>query len=207
MKRSLIALLVALLAGVVFLWLAQSTITPQTTTLDTALLHQAAALRTPLLNSFMLLVTRLGNPWFIAAIFVLLGCVLLFLRRWLETLSVALAGIGAWVLTESLKQYYQHPRPADVSTPLNVGDSFSFPSGHALGSLVGYGMLLFIGLRFVRASWQRALLLVLPSIIVLIGASRVYWGVHTLTDVLAGFLVGLAWLLVAIGVVWSGESR
>jgi undecaprenyl-diphosphatase len=202
MKRSLITLHVALLAVVAFLWLAQSTTTPPVVTWNEELLRHTAALRTPALNSFMLLVTRLGNPWTIVAIFVLLGSVLLYLHRWSDTLGIALTGIGTWVLTESLKHSYQRPRPEVVPTPLHT-DSFSFPSAHALGALVGYGLLLFIGMRFLREHWQRALLLlVIPPMIVLIGASRVYWGVHTLTDVLAGFLVGLAWLLVCINVIW-----
>lgn len=199
------ALLVVLLAVLAFVWLAHLITTPQVAALDAEMVRRAAALRTPLLNVVLLGATRLGNPQVIAGLLAVLGLVLLRLRRKLELLSVALAGAGAWFLTEVLKQYYQRPRPALVPTLLETG-SYSFPSAHALGALVGYGMLLFIGLRLARRRWQCwLLLLALPAATVLIGASRIYAGVHFPTDVLAGFLVGTAWLLLSAALVWAAE--
>jgi undecaprenyl-diphosphatase len=198
-QRTAPLLLLAALFVAVFLWLASVTTTPQVVALNEALLRRVAALREPALDAAMLLFTRLGNPWMVAALLVLLGLVLLRLRRWLDMLGAALAGGGALLLTEGLKLYYARARPAVVASPLEIG-SYSFPSAHALGSMVGYGVLLVVGLRLARRRWQRWLLgLTLPLLILLIGASRVYFGVHFVTDVLAGFCVGLAWLLVVSG--------
>jgi undecaprenyl-diphosphatase len=201
-------LLLAALLGAAFLWLAHITTTPPVRALNEELLRRAAALREPALDAAMLVITRLGNPWVVAAVLVLLGLLLLWLRRWAAMLGVALAGGGALLLTEGLKFYYGRARPAVVPTPLDLG-SYSFPSAHALGSMVGYGVLLIVGLWLARRLWQRWLLgVALPALILLIGASRVYFGVHFVTDVVAGFVVGLAWLLVSVGVVgWVEQWR
>ncbi len=201
----LVALVVALAALLAFFWLAHLTQAPEVEALNEELLRWVALLRTPLLDELMLLFTRIGYPWVIAVLLVGLGLLLLWYRRWLDVVGVALAGGGAWLLTEALKNYYQRPRPAVVASPLQES-SYSFPSAHALGSMVGYGVLLFIGLRVVRRHWLRWLLvLVLVAIIFGIGASRVYFGVHFLTDVLAGFLMGLAWLLICASLIWFLE--
>jgi undecaprenyl-diphosphatase len=192
-------LLLAALLVAAFLGLASLTTMPQVVAFNEELLRRVATLRGPMLDAAMLLFTRLGNPWVVAALLVVLGLVLLRVRRWLDMLSVALAGGGALLLTEGLKLSYARARPAVVPSPLEIS-SYSFPSAHALGSLVGYGMLLVVGLQLARRGWQRWMLgVALPVLILLIGASRVYFGVHFVTDVLAGFLVGLAWLLVSVG--------
>jgi undecaprenyl-diphosphatase len=205
--RSLALLLLLALLVAAFLWLASVTTTAPVVAFNEELLRRVAALRMPALDAAMLLITRLGNPWVITVLLVVLGLLLLRLRRWLDMLGVALAGGGALLLTEGLKLYYARPRPAVVSSPLEIS-SYSFPSAHSLGSLVGYGVALVVGLRLARRRWQRWLLgLTLPLIVLLIGASRVYFGVHFVTDVLAGFVVGLAWLLVSFGGVWLFERR
>jgi undecaprenyl-diphosphatase len=198
-------LLLALLAVLLFLWLAHMITHPQVAALDADVVRRVAALRTTPLDGALLLVTNMGDPWIITVLLVVSGLALLRARRWLDGLAVALAGGGAWLLTESLKLYYQRARPALVPTPLEMS-GYSFPSGHTLGAMVGYGMVLFIALRVVRWPRLRALLLLLlPAMIVLIGASRVYFAVHFPTDVLAGFLVGTAWLLLVVQAVWIGE--
>jgi undecaprenyl-diphosphatase len=200
-----VALAAALLAAVAFVWLAHITTLPPVIAWNEAVLRTVAALRTPALDALLLLATRFGNPWLVAGLLGVLGLLLLLRRRWADLIGIATAGGGAWLLTEGLKHYYHRARPLVVSTPLEVS-SYSFPSAHALGAMVGYGALLVVGLRLVRRTGLRWLLLiVLPPLIMLIGASRVYWGVHFVTDVLAGFLVGLAWLLVAVQVVWLVE--
>jgi undecaprenyl-diphosphatase len=205
--RSLALLLLLALLVAAFLWLASVTTTPPVVAFNEELLRRVAALRMPALDAVMLLITRLGNPWVVTVLLVVLGLLLLRLRRWLDMLGVALAGGGALLLTEGLKLYYARPRPAVVSSPLEIS-SYSFPSAHSLGSLVGYGVVLVVGLRLARRRWQRWLLgLTLPLLVLLIGASRVYFGVHFVTDALAGFVVGLAWLLVSFGGVWLFERR
>jgi undecaprenyl-diphosphatase len=200
--RLAVMLIVPLAAGI-FLWLATITTMPHVLSLNREIVQHTAELRTPLLNAVMFFFTRLGNPWVIASLLIVLSLVLLYARRWIEISGVAVAGGGAWLLTELLKQFYQRARPALGSTPLDVS-SYSFPSAHALGSMVGYGMLLWVGLRLIQQRWCRWLLLSgLPPVIFFIGVSRVYFGVHFLTDVLAGFLIGLAWLIVSVGLVWA----
>ncbi len=85
-------------------------------------------------------------------------------------------------------------------TPLlHEAKGFSFPSGHALMSVTFYGLLIVIVWEFVKAPWLRWLLSILLALLILIiGFSRVYLRVHYASDVVAGFSVGLVWLILSI---------
>jgi undecaprenyl-diphosphatase len=72
--------------------------------------------------------------------------------------------------------------------------SYSFPSGHAFGSIVGVGALLLVGLPLVRPGWRRPLIALGVLIVGLVGFARVGLGVHYLSDVVGGWLIGAAWL-------------
>jgi membrane-associated phospholipid phosphatase len=111
---------------------------------------------------------------------------------WLLTL------VGSGLAIEAMKEVFERPRPV-WDQPFALEESFSYPSGHASGSTVGYGMLAYcVALRW--KSWRRRLGLVtgLAAWVLLIGFSRIYLGVHYLSDVLAGYALGLAWLALCI---------
>jgi undecaprenyl-diphosphatase len=106
---------------------------------------------------------------------------------------------------EGVKELVRRPRP-EVARPLiKRPRSFSFPSGHALSSATTYGTLAaLLAVRCPRR-WQRGLLFAGAAVLVLlIGASRVYLGVHYLSDVLGGWAAGLAFVLL---VVWWDRGR
>jgi undecaprenyl-diphosphatase len=101
---------------------------------------------------------------------------------------------GGEVLNFLLKGLFARPRPS-FSDPLATALYFSFPSGHATMSLIAYGLIAyFLYLRLPRA-WMRVLTTSgLILLVMLIGLSRLYLGVHYFSDVLAGFAVGGLWL-------------
>jgi undecaprenyl-diphosphatase len=113
-------------------------------------------------------------------------------------LGLAIIMAGATILDNGLKLAFHRVRPEVFFGVLP--DTYSFPSGHALFNLCFYGGLAILLASRVRgaglriATWSAAALLVLG-----IGLSRIYLGVHYPTDVLAGFLAGGAWLLVICG--------
>jgi membrane-associated phospholipid phosphatase len=72
--------------------------------------------------------------------------------------------------------------------------SFSFPSGHALGSIVGVGALLLAGLPWLSRAWRRPTIAVGIAIVLLVGYARVGLGVHYVSDVVGGWILGAAWL-------------
>jgi len=98
------------------------------------------------------------------------------------------------VLNFLLKAVFARPRPT-FSDPLATALYYSFPSGHAMMSLIAYGLLGYFLFNALPERWQRVVVSAgLIVLILLIGFSRIYLGVHYLSDVLAGFAVGGLWL-------------
>jgi membrane-associated phospholipid phosphatase len=115
-------------------------------------------------------------------------------RERTDAAFVAFAFLGAQVLSNGMKLGFRRERPF-FSDPLATESTFSFPSGHALVSLAVYGAIALILARRVSTTWRRAALFGGAALLVgAIGFSRLYLGVHFLSDVLAGFAAGAAWL-------------
>jgi membrane-associated phospholipid phosphatase len=180
-------------------WLCQEVWGKEAFELDTTLLLKLHQLSNPSLDALMLIITRLGNPEIVVFI-VLCSAVWLWLsQRFLEVKVFAIACLGALILNQELKLFFAKPRPELWPRLINES-SFSFPSGHALGSLVLYGFLSYVlAERFPRFS--RWIYSIAVSIISAIGISRLYLGVHWPTDVLAGYAVGFLWLMICITMI------
>jgi undecaprenyl-diphosphatase len=145
-------------------------------------------------TEFFEAVTRFGNVPVLFSITLLAALVLARKRQTNELQLLLLAVIGAQVLTIGLKLGFARERPF-FPDPLATETTYSFPSGHACVSLAVYGTLGFIAARHLpRARARIAVLAAAASLVLLIGFSRLYLGVHFLTDVVAGFSLGLAWV-------------
>jgi len=119
--------------------------------------------------------------------------VLALRRRWRLAAYLLVAGAGALVLDPGLKALVGRLRPV-VAHPIAYGNGNSFPSGHALGSIVCYGALFLVFLPAARGIWRRVLAAVIVTLIAAIGISRLLLGVHYLSDVLGGWALGITWL-------------
>lgn len=108
---------------------------------------------------------------------------------------MALAGNG--VLNQALKRGFGRLRPLDQAGPV-WENGFSFPSGHSSGAVVACGMLAYIALRLLPRRWHLPALLAAPTIAFTVGASRIFLRVHFVSDVLAGFASGAAWLALCV---------
>lgn len=131
---------------------------------------------------------------------VLLGGVLiglLWAGRRAGALWLALAMAGGTLLNLGLKQIFAAPRP-DLLPHLDIVHTYSFPSGHAAGNMIFFGLVAMLVGR--RSGYGLA-----AAIIVLIGVSRVWLGVHWPSDVTAGWIEGLGWL--AFCRVWLPARR
>lgn len=145
------------------------------------------------LTSFFKGITIIGNPE--VQIWLVLATVLvLFLLKWkAEAIWLTVNSVMAGLLIVSLKAVYERPRPS-LSHLVEAG-GYSFPSGHALGSMLILGTLLVIVTQRLKTGLLgRLLQFILASAIILVGLSRIYLGVHYPTDVLAGFILGFALL-------------
>jgi membrane-associated phospholipid phosphatase len=116
-------------------------------------------------------------------------------RRWTLLWTWIVAVAGSALLNQLLKRIFQRPRP-HFAHPLLVETSYSFPSGHAMESFVAYGTLAYLAVVLWLRSWEARVAAVCGAalVVVLIGFSRMYLGVHYFSDVVAGYAAGGVWL-------------
>jgi membrane-associated phospholipid phosphatase len=148
-------------------------------------------------------ITFLGNFVTLLAVTLVAVAILWRRRERTDALFVALAFVGAQVLSNGMKLGFRRERPF-FPDPLATESTFSFPSGHALVSIAVYGAIALVLARQLPSPGQQALLVAGTAVLVLaIGFSRLYLGVHFLSDVLAGFAAGIAWLsLLYVGLLF-----
>jgi membrane-associated phospholipid phosphatase len=168
------------------------------THLDTRLADWLHGQATPGWTDFFDAVTWFGNLPVLLAVTVAAALVLSWKHEAVELQLLLLAAVGAEVLTVGLKLGFQRERPF-FTDPLATASSYSFPSGHATVSLAVYGTLALILARHLSNARARAAVLAAAAVLVLlIGFSRLYLGVHFLSDVIAGFSLGLAWVTLCV---------
>jgi undecaprenyl-diphosphatase len=140
-------------------------------------------------------ITALGSATVIGLTVIAVSGFLVLQGMWRNGLFVAFASGGALVVNAGLKQFFQRARP-DIVPHLRDVMTMSFPSGHALTSAVVYLTLGALTMRIAERRLTKFYCMAMAMLItVLVGASRVYLGVHYPTDVLAGWLFGLSWAL------------
>ena len=173
---------------------------------DGAVVRAAATDRTAAITSAARVLTELGGTG-LDVIFAAVVVGLVVAGRRGDAAFVLVAAGGAMLLANAIKFLLARPRPAGGG--LVSVSSYSWPSGHAAASIALYGAFAVLALR--RAPPPAARLAVVARLIVLlavIGATRVYLGVHYPTDVAAGWVLGGAWLLGAARLLpAAGEPR
>lgn len=150
--------------------------------------------RSKALTDIFLWLTKFGNTVTITLLLVI-SLSLLYKYRyriesiWLFINTALIAGLGNYLI-----KFLFHRKRPDV-THLVFAPHFSFPSGHAMASSLFYGTLILLTPLLIKKRNLRLLVQVgLASLIVLIGVSRIYLGVHYLSDIIGGFMLGGAWL-------------
>jgi membrane-associated phospholipid phosphatase len=169
--------------------------------IDGGLAECLAAHATTASTSLWMFITQWGSLPVLGTIALAVTILLLALRQRSSAVAWVAALAGGFLLNLLLKELFQRPRPPGAAGILQE-PSWSFPSGHAMMSLVAYGMIAYL---IANATFRRALQLsgvfVASLMAVAIGISRLYLGVHYLTDVLAGYACGVLWLAVCVTAV------
>jgi len=161
-------------------------------------------LANPDLQKLMGNVTNAGSTeTLVVVVFVTSVALLRFRQVWL-TLVWLLFLAGGHFLNDYLKGIFERMRPAVADITRKPGN-WSFPSGHSMESMIGYGVLAYVLLLTVSRPWLRMLLALIP--VLLVGFSRVYLNAHFPSDVLGGFAAGMVCLGVGIGVIELLRSR
>jgi membrane-associated phospholipid phosphatase len=161
---------------------------------DTYVHDAAVQQRTAGATAFFAVMSNVGGPYGVAAALVVVGIVLLVKRRYRWLIYLAVTAGGGALLNLELKHHFARMRP-DVAEMLRRAHGFSFPSGHAMGSTVAYGALAYLAIRALRSwKWQSAALAFAITFVAAVAASRVYLGVHWISDVGAGITAGTVWV-------------
>ena len=162
---------------------------------------------TPPLTTVMFVISSFASPVAVGAISVLVAMVLILRRSWHYLLTLVLSVAGGTLLNALLKWIFRRPRP-EFAYPLVHAAGYSFPSGHTTAAIVLYGLLAVFAVQTLR-SWRWRILAVVASLmlIMLIGYSRMYLGVHYLSDVLAAGAEGVAWLTVCLTAMETLRQR
>ena len=178
-------------------------------------LRELKQLRTSWLDDLAVAVTTLGQGgtgWWLAIPWVPIAVVAIALamRRWADAAFLAVSTLAP-VVNLGLKELVGRPRP-DMGMWLVMETGFSFPSGHSVFAASFLGALIWVigrpGTLDGRPTVRRATQAVLLLLILAVGFSRVYLGVHWPSDVIAGFLFGSLYLLLLVSVRhWLGRQR
>lgn len=143
------------------------------------------------------IITVLGNRDTLVLLAGIVAVALLALKRWVLAGAWIVATAGGGLLNSALKQIFARPRPLHEHG-LVTETSFSFPSGHASGSMLIYSLLGYLIVRHTPRAWHIPVAIVMVAVIIFVGFSRVILQVHYLSDVLAGYASAAAWVALCI---------
>jgi undecaprenyl-diphosphatase len=189
----------ASLALLIFVRITRELIEGDVGAMDSAILLAVAKTRTPWLTVAAMDVTALGSITLAALFPAFTLLVLLVLRDRMGALQLLAASAGAGILTLGPKNFIERIRPEEAQQ-LIVVSGFSYPSGHSVSTSALCLTIAIITGRYVQHSGARAaLFLAVSAVLIMIGAPRVYLGVHYATDVLSGISLGAGWALVVAG--------
>lgn len=149
------------------------------------------------IDTILKLWTHLGGAFFVISVTIILICVM---RNKKYSICMVTNLIGVTVLNQLLKFIIQRPRPDEIKRLIEES-GFSFPSGHSMASMAFYGLLIYFTYKNVKHTKLKWCVCTLLAIIILIiGISRIYLGVHYASDVLAGFCLSILYLIIFIKV-------
>jgi undecaprenyl-diphosphatase len=153
------------------------------------------------------LVSGLGQP-FTLGVVVTIGAVYAFARgRRRLALYLVVTVVGGGLVDSAVKVLVNRPRPI-VDHPIATAWGQSFPSGHAMSSTVAYGALLLVFLPAIPRRWHIRAIAGVVALVLAIGLSRLFLGVHFVSDVIGGYVLGLAWLAAATAAfsIWRTDE-
>lgn len=199
-KYADLKILSGFLASAVFLWIfggITEEVLEQDTVVDDLLMDLMGQIRTPLLTSVMIFITNMGDPVVIWAGTIVFICFLLYFKKREQAIFVTWTIVGGAVLNQVLKFSIHRSRPSGTSLVEAWG--WSYPSGHAMMSVLFYLSLGFFLMRRTRQpAGKAAVIIIFTAIPVMIALSRIYLQVHYFSDAAAGLFGGLFWFAVCV---------
>ena len=199
--RILVAALIFLLAIAIFTLIANEMVLENENGLDKRAFSELSAITNPLMTRIMTIITFFGSSYFLGPSYLILIIYFLVIKKNRRmSLDIAAFGILGGIILFSLKAIFHRHRPLD---PLiqNV-NGFSFPSGHSFSAFTFFGLLIYIiWNQNINPSLRWILTILFFLFACAIAFSRIYLHVHYASDVVAGFLLCIVWLVASFWIL------
>ena len=194
-------LIIACITLFLFILLAIFVLTGKTSKLDELISSFIIGIRNESLTNRMINITNIGGAYSLIVISLLL---LIFVKKKKIPLLVIINLVIVFLSSQIFKFIFKRPRPDGVFLIDESG--YSFPSGHAMVSIAFIMFITYILLKVLKNKLSKILITITLSILVLlIGFSRIYLGVHHFTDVIGGFLLGITYLMIYLHIIDKKE--
>ena len=189
--------IIALICFIVFIAILLSVVNTGIVFFDEWLMNIAYSLRNNILSFIFKIITFLGDSKFIILVSIILGGYFLFYKKnKLYGILVILNTVNTAILNQGIKYIVRRPRP--INLIINE-DGFSFPSGHSMMSMCFYALIIYF---IWKSNLKKDIKIILTALIVLlvyiIGFTRIYFGAHYPSDILAGYMITLTYMLIFI---------
>jgi undecaprenyl-diphosphatase len=197
-----IALVLALLIGVfginIFVELTEVLSTETLANYDTKITSAVLSHRSTSLTKYFTFITHVGDVYGYLVVLILSAIIsLVVFKRWKYMVQITLVLFLSALSNVVLKRVINRARP-DLEHLVTV-ETLSYPSGHAMSAMAFYGFLIYLFYRFKMNRYIKiGTILVLAFLILSIGVSRIYLGVHYPSDILGGFIAGAIWVVFCI---------
>ena len=146
------------------------------------------------ITSFLKTISVMGDKIFLTVLIIIL---LIFMKNKNISILLAVGTLGQAIINVITKKILQIPRPKDIALIAESG--FGYPSGHAMASMFFYGYVIYLINKFSNKRWIKVTAnIILPVLVLLIGTSRIYLGVHSASDIVAGYTLSFIVLMVSI---------
>ncbi len=194
---TLILLLVIFVASLLlFMRIADENILEKEDAFDLRIAQYFSGHSTPQLLQVMKLISFFGTTQFLLPAYILFICFLLWKREKLFAIDTAIIGVSSTAAMFLLKEIFKRDRPSEPSTMVIV--NYSFPSGHTVTSFIFFSILVYY---ISKLNWSKQWKIVFASSLLLfsllIGFSRLVLNVHYFTDIVAGFCMGVVWVILS----------
>lgn len=194
-KGLLIAVVCSVALVLLFALLADKVFDKGLVNTDNGIALWSYSLTNPVLTFILTIITEIGSPLGIAILTVLAFGFFVWRKKYAYACLVALTSLGSAIINETLKLIFHRVRPDLLPGGPHL-TSYSFPSGHATGSICFFGFLIWASWKLLKNQPLKIVLTAALSLmILLVGFSRVYLGFHFPTDVLGAYLSGGCWLI------------
>ncbi|KXH80705.1 phosphatase PAP2 family protein [Sporosarcina sp. HYO08] len=197
-RQLIFAFFLCVLSGILFGYIANAIRRQTIERFDLSIIHFVQGFETSSLTAVMKFFTWVGSGY-IVSIIALIGFLIIYgkLKNRGQALLLVFVVLGTILLNHFLKLYFKRERP-EIHRILNA-NGFSFPSGHSMMAFSLYAIIAYIAWRHAKTVTSKTLLIILSAImIIMIGVSRIYLGVHYPSDVVGGYAASALWVTASI---------